>query len=73
MTGGVNRRTNRPTIFSMVSCDAFEQGEVAHSCQHGSAPHAIKVCVTKTDNDEQIYNRLKALADEEATRRNAKL
>jgi hypothetical protein len=26
-------------------------GEIGHSCRHGSASHSIKVCIVKKDND----------------------
>ncbi|GAA1083740.1 hypothetical protein [Pseudonocardia alni] len=50
MSGGVMARANRPYVHGYASCEAAVEGEVAHSCRHGSAPHRIKVCVTAVDN-----------------------
>jgi len=52
ISGGVGRRTSHITLFGYVSCDGAIDGEVAHSCRHGSGPHRIKVCLPKGVNKD---------------------
>ncbi|MDT9598542.1 hypothetical protein [Sphingosinicella rhizophila] len=59
-TGGLQRGTGRLYLFAYVMCDEMIDGELAHSCRHGQAPHEIKVCITKVGNDAGAY---KALAE----------
>ena len=44
-------------LYGYVQCDEAVEGEVAHSCQHGTAPHSIKICILKKDN-KTIYESL---------------
>ena len=64
-SGGVRARAPRDFIHGYVSCDGMLEGELAHSCAHGSGPHYIKVCIVKKANSKQAY----ALA-EQACREN---
>ena len=45
------------------------EGEVSHSCRHGSGPHSIKVCITKNSNDPGLFKRLAAKAGPKPPRR----
>ena len=60
-SGGVGARTPQPFIHGYVSCDAI-RGDIAHSCQHGSAPHTIKVCVVKKDNPREVWDKVHEIA-----------
>jgi hypothetical protein len=62
VSGGVNARAPRAFLHGYVWCSAFIEGEVAHSCRHGSGPHNIKVCVVQKDNEKDIYAALRAKA-----------
>lgn len=66
-SGGVGSFSPRPMVYGYVSCDRIMEGELAHSCSHGPAPHSIKVVVVKKDNPSSLVRRLRALAD--ATKR----
>jgi hypothetical protein len=59
-SGGVNARTPRPFIHGYIMCDEYE-GDLAHSCAHGMGPHEIKVCITKTDNNPEVFAAVKKL------------
>jgi len=54
ISGGVRTSAPQPFIHGYVYCDELA-GEIAHSCQHGSGPHAIKVAVVKKDNTPQVW------------------
>jgi hypothetical protein len=49
ISGGVNVPAPQYFVHAYIWCDEYE-GELAHSCEHGDAPHSIKVCVVKKDN-----------------------
>lgn len=63
ISGGVNTRSPRPFIHGYVWCNAFIEGDVAHSCTHDEGPHRIKVCVVQKDNGQAAFRHLKELAD----------
>jgi hypothetical protein len=63
-SGGVCSRAPRPFIHGYVRCDAFIEGEVAHSCAHGNGSHNIKVCVVKKDNHPKLFRIIKDVADD---------
>jgi len=63
LSGGVRVRSPRTFLHAYVSCEAMLEGELAHSGAHGSCPHYIKVCITKTDNDPEVFELLKSMAD----------
>ena len=48
-SGGVKAPCPQYFIHAYINCDRYD-GDLAHSCRHGRAPHVIKVCITKTDN-----------------------
>ena len=50
-------------VYGYVWCDQVidETEWIGHSCQHGPAPHRIKVCVIKTATDPDPWSRLEAL------------
>lgn len=60
---GFARRSPRPMVHGYVWCDAMLEGELAHSCEHGPAPHKVKVCVVAKDNDPKVMEQLKEWAD----------
>lgn len=75
VSGGVRVRANRAYVHAYVWCDAGVEGELAHSCLHGEGPHRIKVCVTAVTNGgvrSPLVRHLRALADEDRDRRNAR-
>lgn len=47
-------KANRPYVHGSLSCEGALQGEVEHSCLHGSGPHSIKVCIVAVDNDKKV-------------------
>lgn len=47
-------------------------GELAHSCSHGPAPHQIKVFITKNINNPLLYNRLAEKAGQKPAKRKIK-
>ncbi len=57
-TGGIKVQTNQYYIFGYIYCNQVLEGEIAHSCMHGPAPHHIRVCVLKKDNDKKLYNSI---------------
>ena len=60
-SGGVNSIAPQFFVHAYVWCNAMLDGELAHSCSHGSGPHRIKVCLTKTGN-EKAWEHMLALA-----------
>ena len=58
VTGGVRLALPRPVLCGYVWCNKMVEGELAHSCQHGSGPHEIKVVIPKTCNDPKLWARL---------------
>ena len=61
VSGGVRARAPRPFLHCFVLCNDYE-GELAHSCLHGSGPHSIKVCIVKKDNEKAVIEQLTKLA-----------
>lgn len=61
-SGGVEAPSPQAFIYGYVMCDEIE-GEVAHSCAHGTAPHSIKVVVVKKDNKPEIFSKLLEIVD----------
>lgn len=61
ISGGVRAPAPRPFIHGNILCDAYN-GDLAHSCAHGKRPHLIKVCITKKDNDKEVFAALRQLA-----------
>jgi hypothetical protein len=51
VSGGVNARAPRKFVHGYVRCDGMIDGELAHSCRHGTGPHRVKVCITKKGNE----------------------
>jgi hypothetical protein len=51
MSGGINATAPQYFVHAYVWCNAMIDGELAHSCSHGSGPHQIKVCITKKGNE----------------------
>jgi hypothetical protein len=47
ISGGICAPCPRPFVHGYVMCDGMIEGELAHACSHGQAPHKIKVCLTK--------------------------
>lgn len=62
-SGGVGVNSPRPMISGYVYCDQVIEGELAHSCSHGPAPHRISVVVVQKDNPKPLIKSLKARAD----------
>lgn len=60
-SGGVQARSPRPMLSGYVQCDEV-RGDIDHSCRHGSGPHTIKVCITRKDNEKDVFAKLKAIA-----------
>lgn len=67
-SGGVGARGPQPFIYAGMSCDAIVSGAVGHSCRHGPAPHWIRVCVLKKDNDPDVFARVLSLAGPKPSR-----
>lgn len=61
-SGGVLPGLHRYSIHGFVLCDEMLNGELEHSCEPGSGPHRIKVCVMAADNDRAVMKLLKAQA-----------
>ena len=57
MSGGVHSLAPQAFIHGYVSCDNIE-GEIAHSCQHGSGPHTIKVVLVRKSQSKDIWDTL---------------
>jgi hypothetical protein len=57
VSGGVRAPANQYYLHGFVFCDRIK-GEIPHSCAHGMAPHSIKVCIVKKDNDPKVLKRL---------------
>jgi hypothetical protein len=55
ISGGVRAVAPQPFLHVYVSCDGMVEDELAHSCAHGSGPHRILVCVTKSGNDPSVF------------------
>lgn len=60
-SGGVKETAPEALIYGYVFCDAIVSGSLAHSCQHGTGPHSIKICILRKDNSPRIYNYFLAL------------
>ncbi len=63
-SGGTKHKANRLYLHGYVMCDQLIAGHLAHSCQHGPAPHRIKVCITKKGN-EKIWREVLGRVGEE--------
>lgn len=62
VSGGVMNETDT-LIWCNAWCDGMESGEIAHSCQHGPAPHEVKVCILESDNDPPVFSVVRQLAE----------
>ena len=60
-SGGVQARAPQPFIHAYVWCDDIE-GDIDHSCIHGTAPHRIKVCIVKSANSKEAFETLVRIA-----------
>ena len=58
MSGGVRTLAPRNFVHGYIFCTDIIEGEVAHSCQHGSPPHNIKICICKCDNTKESYQKM---------------
>ncbi|NQU77368.1 hypothetical protein HQ544_01585 [Candidatus Falkowbacteria bacterium] len=58
ISGGVHAASPQPFIHGYVWCNDIIKGEIAHSCEHGTGPHNIKVCIVKKDNSPEIFKKL---------------
>ena len=68
--GGMNALLPRPTLGAYMNCDSIPEGaKFGHRCQHGSAPHEIKVLIPKSGNSKRIYAELRLLAETKAAER----
>jgi hypothetical protein len=61
VSGGVQQRSPRPFLHAYVRCDQILEGELAHSCLHGTAPHRVKICIVKKDNPK-VFQVLEKIA-----------
>lgn len=52
VSGGVGKSTSHAGLAGYVLCTEAIEGETAHSCSHGPAPHRIKVFLPKSLNAE---------------------
>jgi len=57
ISGGVRAAAPQPFIYGYVFCNDVDE-DIAHSCQHGTAPHSIKVCIVKKDNSPKVFNKI---------------
>jgi len=57
ISGGVGVPAPRPFVHGYVQCTDVI-GNIPHSCIHGTAPHTMKVCIVKKDNDPQIWQKI---------------
>jgi hypothetical protein len=57
-SGGVRAPAPQFFLRGYISCDSIIEGEINHSCRHGSGPHYIKVCIVKRDNDPFVFAEL---------------
>jgi hypothetical protein len=57
VSGGVRAPSPQPFVHGYVKCTDVI-GDIAHSCSHGEAPHTIKVCIVKKDNDPKIWQKI---------------
>lgn len=60
-SGGIRSYAPKAFVHGYVMCDEI-QGNLAHSGIHGKYPHQIKVCITKTDNDSQVFQEVQRRA-----------
>lgn len=61
-SGGVNAVSPHFFLHGYVPCDGMLEGELAHSGTHGPCPHDIKVCITKSDNDQGLFSKIAEIA-----------
>ena len=52
VSGGWHAKAPQKFLHGYVWCNDLIDGELAHSCAHGRGPHRIKVCITRSDNQE---------------------
>ena len=62
ISGGIQAVAPWDFIHGYVWCDDMIECELAHTCEHGKAPHEIKVCVTKSGNDPKVFAKLVEIA-----------
>lgn len=63
LSGGVRAPAPQYFIHAFVKCNDYE-GELAHSCAYGPGPHSIKICITKTDNELEVFAKLNSVVGE---------
>src|SRR5262245_18385651 len=49
-------------LHAVISCAAVIEGELAHTCERSTAPHLLKVCASRADNDGAAMAELEAAA-----------
>ena len=64
ITGGVRVHIPRPTLAAYMSCENIPaRTDFGHTCEHGPAPHTIKVLIFKSHNAPAVYRKLYAEAE----------
>jgi hypothetical protein len=63
ISGGVAAPAPQYFIHGYILCDSYS-GDLAHSCRHGEGPHRIKICITRKDNDPNLFKELKSIVGE---------
>lgn len=57
ISGGVQSFAPQYFIHGYVSCDMID-GEISHSCMHGTGPHSIKVVLVKKSQSKKVWEEL---------------
>jgi hypothetical protein len=52
VSGGRQNKAPQKFLYAYAWCSDLIDGDLNHSCQHGEGPHHVKVCITRTDNQE---------------------
>jgi hypothetical protein len=61
--GGTSAPLPKPTLAAYIDCTALPNGEeFGHSCMHGPPPHRIKVLIFRSQNQKDVYERLRSRA-----------
>lgn len=71
-SGGTGAPASQPFIHAYVWCNRILDGELAHPCSPGEAPHRIRVCITQKGN-EGAWDLVVALAGSMPARAEATL
>jgi hypothetical protein len=59
--GGICGPIPRPFLYARVWCDQLMDSHGIHTCDPGTAPHELQLCVVESDNPAKFNAQVRAM------------